>query len=95
MFCCARKAKAGKPHPKIILAGPPAAGKGSLAERIRDEFGVEHISTGDLLRLEVASGSELGKRAQAKMEAGELVDDELLIPIVINKLKNPEVDRRG
>lgn len=65
--------------PKIIIAGAPAAGKGTQCEVIKSSFGVIHLSTGDILRAAVKEGTDLGKKAKAFMDAGQLVPDELII----------------
>lgn len=67
---------------KIILFGPPAAGKGTQAEIISREYNVSHISTGDILRAAVKEGTELGVLAQSYMEKGELVPDDVVIGII-------------
>ncbi len=66
----------------LILLGPPGAGKGTQAERLREDFGLAHVSTGDMLRAEVAAGTELGRRAQEYMNAGELVPDEVILGMI-------------
>lgn len=71
----------------IILLGAPGAGKGTQAAYLRDEWGVAHISTGDILRAEVREGTELGKAAQGYMERGELVPDDLVIRMMEERLK--------
>lgn len=66
----------------LILLGPPGAGKGTQAERLQEDFGLAHISTGDMLRAQVAEGTELGRRAQEFMSAGELVPDEVILGMI-------------
>jgi len=68
--------------PQLILLGAPGAGKGTQAARLVKEFGYDHISTGDLLRGEVAKGTELGQRVKAIMNAGDLVDDQLVLDLL-------------
>ncbi len=70
----------------VILLGPPAAGKGTQAKLIADTFGIPQISTGDILRCNVAQGTELGKKAQAIMGRGDLVPDELVCDMVAERL---------
>jgi len=71
----------------IVLFGPPGSGKGTQSERIIEKYGLKHISTGDLLREEVAAQTELGKQARAIMEKGELVSDQIVIGMIRNKLE--------
>ena len=66
----------------LILLGPPGAGKGTQAERLQEDFSLAHISTGDMLRAQVAEGTELGMRAQEYMSAGELVPDEVILGMI-------------
>jgi len=70
----------------LILLGPPGAGKGTQAERLVEDFGLPHISTGDMLRAQVAEGTELGQRAKSYMDAGELVPDEVIIGMIVQRL---------
>jgi adenylate kinase len=70
----------------LILLGPPGAGKGTQAERLREDFGVPHISTGDILRVQVAEGTELGNEAKRFMDAGELVPDEVIVGMIIDRI---------
>ncbi len=71
---------------RMILVGPPGAGKGTQAARLIDTYGISHISTGDMLRAAVAEGTELGRKADGFMKAGELVPDELVIAMVIERI---------
>ncbi|ETO15760.1 adenylate kinase 1 [Reticulomyxa filosa] len=74
----------------IILIGPPGSGKGSQAPKLKDEYCVCHISTGDALRAAVAQGTELGKKAKSIMDKGELVPDELVNGIVGEAIDSPK-----
>ena len=70
----------------LILLGPPGAGKGTQADRLRDDFGLPHIATGDILRAQVTAGTELGATAKTFMDAGELVPDEVIIGMIIERV---------
>ena len=70
----------------LVLLGAPGAGKGTVAQELVAEFGVAHISTGDLLRAAVKGGTELGIQAKKYMDAGELVPDQLVIDLVKERL---------
>jgi adenylate kinase len=74
----------------LILLGPPGAGKGTQAERLREDFALPHISTGDMLRAEVAQGSDLGREAKRYMDAGDLVPDEVIIGMIIKRVEAPD-----
>jgi adenylate kinase len=78
---------------RLILFGPPGVGKGTQAKLLAEEFGVGHISTGDMLRAAAAAGTELGKRAKAIMSAGQLVPDDVMIGIVHEVLASPQNTR--
>lgn len=75
---------------RIILLGPPGAGKGTQAQLISKEFGIPQISTGDMLRAAIKEGSNLGKLAKSVMEAGQLVSDELIIDLVKERIAQPD-----
>lgn len=77
----------------VILLGAPGAGKGTQAKRIVEVYGVPQISTGDLLRGHVSRGTELGAKAKALMDAGELVPDDLVNAMVAERLVEPDCDR--
>ena len=72
----------------LILLGPPGAGKGTQAARLRDDFGLPYIGTGDLLREHRANGTELGNKAKEYMAAGKLVPDELVIEMILEKIED-------
>ena len=74
----------------LILLGPPGAGKGTQAKRLYDRHKLVQLSTGDMLRAEVASGSPLGKQAKQVMEAGQLVSDEIVIGIIDKRIDAPD-----
>ncbi len=77
----------------IIMFGPPGAGKGTQAQRIQEKHKIKQLSTGDMLRAEVASESQLGLTLKAIMEAGELVSDEIIIELIGNCISEPECER--
>ncbi len=78
---------------KIILLGPPGAGKGTIAKKLMAEDGSVQISTGDILRAAVAAGTELGKQAEAAMKAGDLVTDELIMGIMEERLQQEDCQK--
>lgn len=70
----------------IVLIGPPGSGKGSLSNLLKNQYGFTHISTGDLLRKEVATGSELGKEISRLIDAGNMVSDEISLNVMKNEI---------
>lgn len=74
----------------IVLFGPPGAGKGTQAVELAKKYHIPHISTGDILRMNVKNGTELGKEAQKYMNKGELVPDKILIGIIRERLQEPD-----
>jgi adenylate kinase len=75
----------------LIFIGPPGAGKGTQAEKLRDDFKLPYIATGDIFRTNVANGTELGKQVKAITDAGDLVPDELVVEIVADRLDEDDV----
>ncbi|WP_086999346.1 adenylate kinase [Rhizobium sullae] len=75
---------------RLILLGPPGAGKGTQAQRIVEKYGIPQLSTGDMLRAAVHAGTEVGKRADALMKAGKLVPDEVVNAIVSERIDQPD-----
>jgi adenylate kinase len=78
---------------RLVLLGAPGSGKGTQAQRLRDQTGIPQVSSGDLLRDAVARGTELGKRAKAAMDAGELVTDEVVLGLIRERLGRPDAAR--
>ncbi|RHY31057.1 hypothetical protein DYB32_003803 [Aphanomyces invadans] len=81
--------------PTFVICGPPAGGKGTQCELLVKQYGVVHLSTGDILRAAIKAGSDLGLKAQTYMNAGELVPDDLIIRVVLDRLKEPDCQRQG
>jgi len=75
---------------KLVLLGPPGAGKGTQATRIKERHGLAHLSTGDMLREAVAAGTEVGRQAKAIMDAGKLVPDEVMNRLVAERITRPD-----
>ncbi|CAA7404609.1 unnamed protein product [Spirodela intermedia] len=80
---------------KIMISGAPASGKGTQCELIKDKYGLVHIAAGDLLRAEVAAGTENGKQAKYYMEKGMLVPDEIVVNMVKERLLQPDAEENG
>ncbi|MDO4905197.1 MAG: adenylate kinase [Lautropia sp.] len=78
---------------RLILLGPPGAGKGTQANYIKEKFGIPQISTGDMLRAAIKAGTELGLAAKKVMDAGQLVSDEIIIGLVKDRLKEPDCQK--
>ena len=75
---------------KLILLGPPGAGKGTQAAKIAERYSLAHISTGDMLRAEIASETPLGIKAKSLIDSGELVPDEIIVGMVQNRIQQPD-----
>ncbi len=78
---------------KIIMLGAPGAGKGTQAVKLSEKYCIPHISTGDILRTNIKSGTELGKRVKAFLDNGQLVPDELVIDLTIDRVKRDDCKR--
>lgn len=77
---------------RIILVGPPGAGKGTQAARLVERYGIPHISTGDMLRAAVKAGTALGKKADGYMKAGDLVPDAVVIGMAVERIGEPDAE---
>ena len=75
---------------KIIMLGAPGAGKGTQAKKIAAKYGIPHISTGDIFRANIKNGTELGKKAKTYMDQGLLVPDELVVDLVVDRVKQED-----
>jgi len=74
----------------IVFFGPPGAGKGTQAARMKEKYGLAHLSTGEMLRDAVANGTEVGKQAKAIMDAGKLVSDDVMCAVVADRIEQPD-----
>ncbi|MDO5146154.1 MAG: adenylate kinase [Eubacteriales bacterium] len=72
---------------KIVMLGAPGAGKGTQAKMLSEKYGIPHISTGDIFRMNIKNNTELGKKAKGYMDAGQLVPDELVVDLVVDRIK--------
>jgi adenylate kinase len=78
---------------RIVLLGAPGSGKGTQAKLVSEKYRIPHVSTGDLLRANLAAGTPLGLQAKAAMDAGQLVSDDLVLAIIRERLKNPDAKK--
>ena len=76
----------------LLLYGAPGSGKGTQANMLRSHFGIPHIATGDMLRAEIAAGTELGLKAQPILAAGKYVSDDIMIGMIRNRLRQPDCE---
>ena len=75
---------------KIIMLGAPGAGKGTQAKKLSEKYGIPHISTGDIFRANIKNNTELGQKAKGYMDAGQLVPDELVVDLVVDRIKEQD-----
>ena len=75
--------------------GPPGCGKGTQAQRLQERFGMVHLSTGDMLRAAAAAGTEAGLRAKAILDRGDLVPDDMVVGIIVERIEDTEIREKG
>jgi adenylate kinase len=92
MSCSGTPRQEGGPL-QLVMMGPPGAGKGTQAKKIHEKFEIPHISTGAILRAEVARGTELGKAVQGIMERGDLVADDIVLKLIEDRLGEPDCEK--
>lgn len=78
---------------RLVLFGPPGAGKGTQAKRLQEKLGVPQLSTGDMLRAAAASGTEMGRKAATLMQAGQLVPDDVVVALIAERMDQPDAAR--
>lgn len=83
----------GESNMKIVMLGAPGAGKGTQADKIADQYGLPHISTGDIFRKNIKEGTELGKEAKGYMDAGKLVPDELTVRMLLDRVSQEDCSK--
>jgi adenylate kinase len=77
----------------LLLYGAPGSGKGTQANMLRSHFGIPHVATGDMLRAEIQAGTDLGRKAQPILAAGQYVSDDIMIGMIRNRLRQPDCER--